>query len=54
MGINQVLLNSYTEGRVLNMMKALYTGFVLTYSANSNVIGSAVAGTALATGFLKD
>jgi len=54
MGINQVLLSSYTEGRVLNMMKTPYTGFVLTYSANSNVIDSAVAGTALATGFLKD
>jgi len=51
MGINQVLLSSYLEGRVLNMMKAPFTGFVLTYSANSNVTDSAAAGTALACGF---
>jgi alkaline phosphatase len=51
MGINQVLLSSYIEGRVLNMMKAPYTGYVITYSANSNVTDSAAAGTTLASGF---
>lgn len=51
MGINQLLLASYLEGSELSMMKAPYTGYALTYSADSNVTDSAAAGTALATGY---
>ncbi|MGC9384067.1 MAG: alkaline phosphatase [Kosmotogaceae bacterium] len=51
MGINQVLLTSFIEGRDLYMMKAPYFGSAVTYSANSNVTDSAAAGTALAVGF---
>ncbi|SHH57006.1 alkaline phosphatase [Thermosipho atlanticus] len=51
MGINQILLASYIEGRTLNIMKAPYVGFATTYSANSLVTDSAAAGTALAAGF---
>ncbi|TYB88888.1 MAG: alkaline phosphatase [Kosmotoga sp.] len=51
MGINQVLLTSFIEGRDLNMMKAPYFGSATTYSANSNVTDSAAAGTGLSTGF---
>ncbi|QTA37232.1 alkaline phosphatase [Thermosipho ferrireducens] len=51
MGINQVLLASYIEGKTLNMMKAPYIGLITTYSANSLVTDSAAAGTALAAGF---
>lgn len=51
MGINHVLLTSYLEGRELYMLQAPYTGFVLTFSANSNVPDSAAAGTALACGY---
>ena len=51
MGINHLILTQYLEGKPLTILKAPYTGFVLTYSANSNVTDSAAAGTALACGF---
>ena len=51
MGANHMLLASYLEGYELTMMKAPYTGYALTYSADSNVTDSAAAGTALATGY---
>jgi len=54
MGANQMLLSSYLEGRELYMMQMPYTGYAITYSANSNVTDSAAAGTALASGYKTD
>jgi len=51
MGSNQILLTSYLEGRELYMMQMPYTGYAITYSADSNVTDSAAAGTALASGY---
>jgi len=51
MGPNQMLVSSYLEGRELYMMQMPYTGYAITYSADSNVTDSAAAGTALATGY---
>ncbi|PNR88762.1 alkaline phosphatase [Petrotoga sp. 9T1HF07.CasAA.8.2] len=51
MGPNQMLLSSYLEGRELYMMQMPYTGYAITYSADSNVTDSAAAGTALASGY---
>ena len=54
MGANQMLLTSYLEGRELYMMQMPYTGYAITYSADSNVTDSAAAGTALASGYKTD
>jgi alkaline phosphatase len=51
MGPNQMLLSAYLEGRELYMMQLPYTGYAITYSADSNVTDSAAAGTALASGY---
>nr|WP_206076071.1 alkaline phosphatase [Marinitoga lauensis] len=51
MGINQALLASYIEGRILNFLRTQNIGIVTNYSANSNVTDSAAAGTALFSGF---
>ncbi|SHE91054.1 alkaline phosphatase [Marinitoga hydrogenitolerans DSM 16785] len=51
MGINQAMLASYLEGRLMNFMKTQNIGIVTTFSANSNVTDSAAAGTALFSGF---
>lgn len=51
MSMNQVVLASILEGKVLEIMKFPYTGITLTYSADSWVTDSAPAGTALASGF---
>ncbi|HBT51004.1 MAG TPA: alkaline phosphatase, partial [Petrotoga sp.] len=54
MGPNQMLLSAYLEGRELYMMQMPYTGYAITYSADSNVTDSAAAGTALASGYKTD
>ena len=46
-----MLLSAYLEGRELYMMQMPYTGYAITYSADSNVTDSAAAGTALASGY---
>lgn len=51
LAVNQLVLASILEGRVLHTMKLPYTGITLTYSADSWVTDSAPAGTALASGF---
>ncbi|NUU99755.1 alkaline phosphatase [Marinitoga sp. 1154] len=51
MGLNQVMLASYLEGRLINFLKTQNLGLVTTFSANSNVTDSAAAGTALFSGF---
>lgn len=54
MGPNQMLLSAYLEGRELYMMQMPYSGYAITYSADSNVTDSAAAGTALASGYKTD
>ncbi|PNR95877.1 alkaline phosphatase [Petrotoga olearia] len=54
MGPNEMLLSSYLEGRELYMMQMPYSGYAITYSADSNVTDSAAAGTALASGYKTD
>lgn len=51
LAVNQLVLASILEGRVLYTMKLPYTGITLTYSADSWVTDSAPAGTAMASGF---
>ncbi len=51
MAVNQLVLASILEGKVLQTMKLPYTAVILTYSADSWVTDSAPAGTALASGF---